>query len=298
MRGTGREVDEERLIRRQRLLVLHPVDRMVGHVGHEVVVRVCRRLDLVHAVIEQRRPLVGLAADEAIELVEAGAGRPAVGRAGGADLPGRGLVRFSERRRAVAVEPQHLRQRCHAVGALPGLPGKSGGGLGDRAHVVHVVVAAGEQRGSRRRAKRRGVELVVAQALVGEFFHRRHVNRSAEGARLPKPMSSISTMSTLGALAGALTSNRGGGVALRTSSTVLCGYCGSGSGSTVRSVGSTTLAAAAGWAFTGIGEAINKSAAANKVAGFVASSRFMLTASIRELRISSAVEPSKAERRR
>src|SRR6266487_3543950 len=64
-------------------------------------------------------------------------------------------------------------------------------------------------------------------------------------------MSSIRTMSTLGALAGALTSNRGGGVALRTSSTVLCGYWGSGIGSTVRSVGSTTLAGAACWAATG-----------------------------------------------
>src|SRR6266699_3137065 len=67
----------------------------------------------------------------------------------------------------------------------------------------------------------------------------------------PKPMSSISTMSTLGALAGALTSNRGGGVAFRALSTVLCGYWGSGIGSTVRSVGSTTLAGAACWAATG-----------------------------------------------
>src|SRR6266581_2829442 len=67
----------------------------------------------------------------------------------------------------------------------------------------------------------------------------------------PNPMSSISTMSTLGALAGALTSNRGGGVALRASKTVLCGYWGSGIGSTVRSVGSTTRARAASWAAAG-----------------------------------------------
>src|SRR5258705_464916 len=53
-------------------------------------------------------------------------------------------------------------------------------------------------------------------------------------------MSSISTIKTLGALGGAFTSNRGGGVASLASNTVLCGYCGSGSGSTVRSVGSTT----------------------------------------------------------
>src|SRR4029077_17583976 len=69
----------------------------------------------------------------------------------------------------------------------------------------------------------------------------------------PKPMSSISTISTLGALAGALTSKRGGGVAFRTSKTVLGGYWGSGIGSTVRSVGSTTCAGAAPWAATGGG---------------------------------------------
>ena len=40
----------------------------------------------------------------------------------------------------------------------------------------------------------------------------------------PNPISSISTMSTFGAPAGALTSNRGGGLAFLTSSSVLCGY--------------------------------------------------------------------------
>ena len=138
-------------------------------------------------VVEQRRPLVGLAADEAVELVEARAGRPAVGRAGRADLPGRGLVRLAEGGGAVAVQPQHLRQRRHAVRALPGLPGEGGGGLRDRAHVVHVMVAAAEQRGARRRAERRGVELVVAQPAVGQALHRRHVDRPAEGARLAEP---------------------------------------------------------------------------------------------------------------
>src|SRR3989441_4959364 len=67
----------------------------------------------------------------------------------------------------------------------------------------------------------------------------------------PNPMSSISTMRTLGALAGAFTSNRGGGVAFRTSNTVLCGYVGSEIGSTVRSVGNTTRRGVAPWAITG-----------------------------------------------
>src|SRR5258707_13456572 len=61
-------------------------------------------------------------------------------------------------------------------------------------------------------------------------------------------MSSISTITTLGALGGAFTSNRGGGVAFLASKTVLCGYWGSGIGSTVRSVGTTTRAGAASWA--------------------------------------------------
>ena len=76
--GAGGEVDEERLVGRHRLLVLHPGDGLVRHVGHEVVVRIVRQLDLGDAVVEEGRPLVGLAADEAVELVEALAGRPAV----------------------------------------------------------------------------------------------------------------------------------------------------------------------------------------------------------------------------
>src|SRR4051812_23604295 len=51
----------------------------------------------------------------------------------------------------------------------------------------------------------------------------------------PKPMSSISTISTLGALAGAFTSNRGGALALRASTWVMGGYRGSGIGRTDRS---------------------------------------------------------------
>jgi hypothetical protein len=51
----------------------------------------------------------------------------------------------------------------------------------------------------------------------------------------PKPMSSINTISTFGALAGAWTRNSGGGVTLRALISVIGGYCGSTIGSTVRS---------------------------------------------------------------
>ncbi len=124
MDRAGRVVDEERLVRRHRLLGLHPVDRLVGHVDGEVVVLHLRRIDLDHAVVDERIPLVGLAADEAVELVEALVGGPAVERARHAGLPGGGFVPLAEGAGAVAVEPQHFRQGRDAVRNLPGVAGE------------------------------------------------------------------------------------------------------------------------------------------------------------------------------
>ena len=62
----------------------------------------------------------------------------------------------------------------------------------------------------------------------------------------PKPMSSSSTTSTLGALGGALTSKRPGGMTLRASSTSIVGGFGSGIGRMVRSICVAVLALPAG----------------------------------------------------
>ena len=66
----GREVHEERLVRRQRLLGRDPVDRAVGQVLGEVVALLGGRLRLDRggAVVEGRVVLVVLAADEAVEV--------------------------------------------------------------------------------------------------------------------------------------------------------------------------------------------------------------------------------------
>ena len=125
MGGARCEIHEERLVRRERLLELHPGDGLVGHVGHEVVAGVVRRGDAGHAVIERGIPLVGLAAEEAVELVEARARRPAVGRPGDADLPRRGLVVLAEEGGAVTVQAQHLGERRDGVGPLPGIARKA-----------------------------------------------------------------------------------------------------------------------------------------------------------------------------
>jgi len=177
----GRKVDEERFVRGQGLHGSHPLDGLIRHVGHEVVVRVLRQLDLDHAIVDGRRPLVGLAAHEAVELVEAAAGRPAVGGSGRADLPHRRLMVLAEVRRRVAVVAQHHRQRRHLVGALGGVAGVGRRRFRDRAHVVHVVVAAAEQRHPCRRAEGGRVELVVPKPAVGQAVHCGHGDGTSEG---------------------------------------------------------------------------------------------------------------------
>ena len=115
VRRAGREVHVERLVRRQRMLRARPLDRLVRHVGREVVVRRHVVLDARDAVEDRGRPLVGLAADEAVELVEAGAGRPAIEGTRNRDFPGRRLVVLAEGGGAVAVHAQDLRERRHAL---------------------------------------------------------------------------------------------------------------------------------------------------------------------------------------
>ena len=183
VRGAGREVHVERLVGRQRLLGAHPVDRLVGHVDREVVVRRLPVLDARDAVVDGRRPLVGLAADEAVELVEAGAGGPAVVGTGDRHLPRRRLVVLAEGGGAVAVLAQDLGERRDARRTHAGVAREGGGQLHDRARVVGVVVVPGEQRGAGRAAERRGVEAVVAcRPAFGQPVERRHADRPAEGA--------------------------------------------------------------------------------------------------------------------
>ena len=99
----GREVDEERLVGRQRLLLRDPGHGLVGHVLHEVVALFGRLLGLDRrgALVERRVPLVRLAADEAVEVFEAAAARgPGVERPDRARLPHRHFVALAELRGA------------------------------------------------------------------------------------------------------------------------------------------------------------------------------------------------------
>ena len=177
---TRREVDEERLVRRHRLLELHPRDGLIGHVGCEVIIRVVLLGYSGYTVKNHRVPLVGLATDEAVELVEARVRRPAIEGAGHGGLPGRGLVPLAERRRAVAVEAQGLGEVLASGGALALVAGEAGGDLHHAADVDLVVVPPGQQRRTRRRAECRGVEMVEAQPFVGQLIEGRRLDAAAE----------------------------------------------------------------------------------------------------------------------
>ena len=179
-----REVHEKRLVRCQRVLRLHPGDRLVRHVHREVVVEAVRLLHAYRSIEDRRRPLVGLAADEAVELVEPRMGRPAIVGARDRDFPGWRLVVLAEGSRAVPVESQHLRERRDALRPDAGIAGERGGQLHDGARVVDVGIAAGQERRARRGAKRRRVEIVETQAAGRQLVQSRHLDRAAEGARL------------------------------------------------------------------------------------------------------------------
>ena len=111
MRRTGCEVHVERLVRAQRFLEFHPRHGLVGHVGREVIFRIFRQLDLRRSVVDQRRILVRLTADEAVEVLEPGMCRPTVVRPGRRDLPRRRFVILAIRRGAVPVLPENFGNR-------------------------------------------------------------------------------------------------------------------------------------------------------------------------------------------
>ena len=180
-----REVDEERLIGNERLLLPNPVDGLVRHVFHQVVALFGRLLDLDRygAFIERWIPLVRLAADEPVEIFEsASAGRPSIKGTGRTGLPDRHFMTLAELRRRIPIELEGPGEWRAGVRQNRVIAGRPGGDLGDPAHADRVVVASGQHGLSRRRAQRCGVKAVEFQAARRQQFRRRRVAWTAEGA--------------------------------------------------------------------------------------------------------------------
>ena len=112
--GAGAVVQVERLVRRVDVGVLDELDRPVGQVGAQVVavLGLRRLLDRVVVVDQFGEPLVGVAAEEAVEALEPAAERPPVVRPGRRLMLRRRQMPLADQERVVAVRQQHLAQHA------------------------------------------------------------------------------------------------------------------------------------------------------------------------------------------
>ena len=187
VRGAGRVLDEDRLAGVRLVDARNVVDRVVRHAGDEVPARLAlERIDLGGVAEQVRLPLVGVAADEAVEILEAHAGRPLVKRPDLAGGKRRRVVVLAEPRRGIAVVEQNPADGGLVLGDDAVVAREARGLLGDHPEAGRVVVAPGDQRRPRRRAQRGGEHAVVAQTLVRDAVHGRRRNHPAEGARHPE----------------------------------------------------------------------------------------------------------------
>ncbi len=184
MRGARRVIDEERLVGRRAALRPDPADRLVGQIAVEDVVRIAdRRLDRRGVLVERRGPLVGVALHEAVEVLEAEPGRPAIERPARSQFPQRRDMRLAEHARGIAGIGQQPRARRRRLGDDAGIAVEPGRGIGHVGDVHGMVIAPGQQRGARRRADAGRGEGAVAQAVLRHGIEGRRVDRAAEGGR-------------------------------------------------------------------------------------------------------------------
>ena len=162
-----REIEEEGLIGIDGLVVAQKALRVIDDVFGEVIA-VFRRpgwLDQVVVVDEIGVELIGLAGEEAVEPVKAALQRPVGEGPGGGALLGGTEVPLADRERGVVLVAQHLRHRRGVLADRAAHVWVARVEVGDRAHPDRVMVAAGQQRGSCRRAQRGHVEVREAQPV-------------------------------------------------------------------------------------------------------------------------------------
>ena len=177
-------IDKERFVGRDLLELLHVLDRLVGHGRRQVPAGIALEGIDGRRIAEQvRLPLAGVAADKAIEVLEAHAVRPLVERPG--------LARLVEGRVVVLAEPRGcvpVRLQDGTDGALLDRDDRVVTREPRRYFAYHpeahrVMVASRDNRRPRRRAERRGVEIRVTQPALRDAIQCRRRNDAAERAR-------------------------------------------------------------------------------------------------------------------
>src|SRR5215475_12578177 len=94
----------------------HPGNCLIGEIDVQNVVGVAEiRLDRRRVFIQRWMPLVAVAAEESIKMLEAETSRPQVERTRLARHPVRYIVHLAKPRRVVAILPEHSSDRTGAV---------------------------------------------------------------------------------------------------------------------------------------------------------------------------------------
>ena len=195
------EVQEERPVGRGLLLLVDVADRVVGEVLGEVVAlgRGARRVDVVVVAHEVRRPVVGVALQEPVVALEPEAERPPVERPGQRALATRHQVPLADRQRVVPRVAQHPGERSRRLRHAAGVAGERHRQVGQEAHPDGVVVAPRHQARTRGRAEARHVEVVVAQTVRAKRSMCGVAMSEPKQPSWPKPRSSSTITTTLGA---------------------------------------------------------------------------------------------------
>ena len=133
VRGAGSVIEEEWLLRRVNVGVKDHLDGLVGQVDVEVIAFFgpLRLRDRAVILGQVGVPLVGLAAQEAVEALKAAPHRPAVEGAGGSVVLRRRQVPLADAEGVVPVLQQHLRQHAVLERHAGVVPRVSGCGLHD-----------------------------------------------------------------------------------------------------------------------------------------------------------------------
>jgi hypothetical protein len=150
-------------------------------VGVEVIPRVVGCLDGFGAVEEGWMPLVGVTADEAVEVFEAETCGPEVKRPGLARLPVGDVMVLAIPGCVPTILLEDFGYRSAAFRHDGVVARVAGPELGDYACGAGVMVAASDERRPRWRTERSGVEHIVAQTGFRQFVESGSWNRPAEG---------------------------------------------------------------------------------------------------------------------
>jgi hypothetical protein len=181
-----REVTEEGPIRPHAFGVGDHRDGVVHEIRGEVVpvLRSSRRVDVMIVDHQLRVELVGFAVEEPVEPVEPASQRPLIERPCRRTLIHRREMPFPDRERGVACVAKNLGHGRGMVGDVPELRRVPRDEVGDGAQAHGMVGPSGQQRGARRRAQRRDVEVGELQSAGRQRINVGCFDIGAEAAEL------------------------------------------------------------------------------------------------------------------